>query len=592
MDGGRGPATLTAQALVAQWIEHAPPKRGMQVRFLPGARSPPGRRRGLYVAKARRGASERRTRPPDAAKLRATVRATSCPRAPSKPPRRAPTGANPAVPPPRTRPCGGGRASYLGWLVALALVVFSAILVVWAKTRPGFDPYGWLTLGPHDPARRPGHERRAVVEAAALHLHDGLRAAGLPRAAPVDDHVGRRLAQRGHLRRTDRLQAHRRATRTALGRLGSGDLRRPGPAGHPGLLPLHPQLPVGPDDRGAVPGGDRPAPRRTHAPGLLRRRVGGPWPPRGVAVFGPVLPVGMVAAARHPSRAHRRRSGDGAAVVRDPGADLAHAVRGRRQRHGLRPPADLRPGGRHDQPLPGAALLAAGDRRPAGGGAGGLAALARRSRHAGAGRGRGRLGGRGDRLRPARLAGAGPVHVRGRGGDDRARRNIRGPGTGRPATTGGDGRLCRDGGGGGGRGPAGDRAAAPGAVGGAHRAQGHPRPAGADDPAGQAELGDRAARRRRAATGLRRSRAPNWHGDQLAQLDRPRPNCDVEEDAAGSAPPTAPGAAARSPAGPRPPPPPPVARKRPHRPHRGGSASTRPTNIPPSTTTTPAASNM
>ncbi len=38
-------------------------------------------------------------------------------------------------------------ASYLGWLVALALVVFSAILVVWAKTRPGFDPYGWLTWG-------------------------------------------------------------------------------------------------------------------------------------------------------------------------------------------------------------------------------------------------------------------------------------------------------------------------------------------------------------------------------------------------------------------------------------------------------------
>src|SRR5580700_11861504 len=28
---------LEAAALVAQWIEHAPPKRGMQVRFLPGA---------------------------------------------------------------------------------------------------------------------------------------------------------------------------------------------------------------------------------------------------------------------------------------------------------------------------------------------------------------------------------------------------------------------------------------------------------------------------------------------------------------------------------------------------------------------------
>jgi hypothetical protein len=38
-------------------------------------------------------------------------------------------------------------ASYLGWLVAAALVVLSAILIVWAKTRPGFDPYGWLTWG-------------------------------------------------------------------------------------------------------------------------------------------------------------------------------------------------------------------------------------------------------------------------------------------------------------------------------------------------------------------------------------------------------------------------------------------------------------
>src|ERR1700742_365992 len=37
IDGQAGAVTLTAQALVAQWIEHAPPKRGMQVRFLPGA---------------------------------------------------------------------------------------------------------------------------------------------------------------------------------------------------------------------------------------------------------------------------------------------------------------------------------------------------------------------------------------------------------------------------------------------------------------------------------------------------------------------------------------------------------------------------
>jgi hypothetical protein len=36
---------------------------------------------------------------------------------------------------------------YLWWLVAAAVVVFSTALVLWAKTRPGFDPYGWLVWG-------------------------------------------------------------------------------------------------------------------------------------------------------------------------------------------------------------------------------------------------------------------------------------------------------------------------------------------------------------------------------------------------------------------------------------------------------------
>jgi hypothetical protein len=61
------------------------------------------------------------------------------------PPR--PDGSEPrgsAVSSPSLRRFGTG---YLGWLVAAAVIVFSAILVVWAKTRPGFDPYGWLTWG-------------------------------------------------------------------------------------------------------------------------------------------------------------------------------------------------------------------------------------------------------------------------------------------------------------------------------------------------------------------------------------------------------------------------------------------------------------
>ncbi|MGH2913425.1 MAG: hypothetical protein ACRDMX_00380 [Solirubrobacteraceae bacterium] len=33
------------------------------------------------------------------------------------------------------------------WAVAAAVLVVSGLLVVWARTRPGFDPYGWLVWG-------------------------------------------------------------------------------------------------------------------------------------------------------------------------------------------------------------------------------------------------------------------------------------------------------------------------------------------------------------------------------------------------------------------------------------------------------------
>ncbi len=48
-----------------------------------------------------------------------------------------------ATPPPRNRLLGGPT----GWAVALAIVVSSAAIVFWARTRPGFDPYGWLVWG-------------------------------------------------------------------------------------------------------------------------------------------------------------------------------------------------------------------------------------------------------------------------------------------------------------------------------------------------------------------------------------------------------------------------------------------------------------
>jgi hypothetical protein len=33
------------------------------------------------------------------------------------------------------------------WIVGIALVVFSTVLVYWTNTRPGYDPYGWLIWG-------------------------------------------------------------------------------------------------------------------------------------------------------------------------------------------------------------------------------------------------------------------------------------------------------------------------------------------------------------------------------------------------------------------------------------------------------------
>jgi hypothetical protein len=36
---------------------------------------------------------------------------------------------------------------YAWWLVALGILVFTAVLLRWANTRPGYDPYGWLDWG-------------------------------------------------------------------------------------------------------------------------------------------------------------------------------------------------------------------------------------------------------------------------------------------------------------------------------------------------------------------------------------------------------------------------------------------------------------
>src|SRR5258708_32673802 len=33
------------------------------------------------------------------------------------------------------------------WSTSIAVTLFSVVVVYWAGTRPGFDPYGWLTWG-------------------------------------------------------------------------------------------------------------------------------------------------------------------------------------------------------------------------------------------------------------------------------------------------------------------------------------------------------------------------------------------------------------------------------------------------------------
>jgi hypothetical protein len=37
--------------------------------------------------------------------------------------------------------------SHPGWITTIGLLVLSAVIVFWANTRPGFDPYGWLVWG-------------------------------------------------------------------------------------------------------------------------------------------------------------------------------------------------------------------------------------------------------------------------------------------------------------------------------------------------------------------------------------------------------------------------------------------------------------
>jgi hypothetical protein len=60
-----------------------------------------------------------------------------------------------ATPAPTGAPTGSSSGSRVGWrspavvtvMSAAGLLVLSTLILLWAKTRPGFDPYGWLVWG-------------------------------------------------------------------------------------------------------------------------------------------------------------------------------------------------------------------------------------------------------------------------------------------------------------------------------------------------------------------------------------------------------------------------------------------------------------
>ena len=178
----------------------------MQVRFLPGA---------FAEVRIRRRAQRRCLSmiPSTTPRVRETIEA-------------------PAVPDADPRPAESGRAArrarwirrHPWWIVAVALVAFSTVLVVWADTRPGYDPYGWLIWGYQtlhlnlDLGGAPSWKPLTWLFTVPYSLF------GHFAAVAVDDHRGHDLAVRRDLRRPDRLPPDRRQPRRE--RRTAGDRRR------------------------------------------------------------------------------------------------------------------------------------------------------------------------------------------------------------------------------------------------------------------------------------------------------------------------------------------------------------------------------
>jgi hypothetical protein len=118
----------TTSALVAQWIEHAPPKRGMQVRFLPGASTSSGILTLYPCYRPALSVSE------------------STLEAPPVPPEPAPTDQKRAPEPvPWTLRLFMRRHPW--WTTAVVIAALSVVMVLYARTRPSYDAFGWLVWG-------------------------------------------------------------------------------------------------------------------------------------------------------------------------------------------------------------------------------------------------------------------------------------------------------------------------------------------------------------------------------------------------------------------------------------------------------------
>ena len=412
-------------ALVAQRIEHAPPKRGMQVRFLPGACRPAvhslgrtlsatvrpqnrfpvrklpngsgiARRSPLAQAPSPCGQLDARTRIGPGAGRRAAARPFGHRRA-----RRAPG------PWWRSRPrC---------WCCPL-------LVVVWAKTRPGYDPYGWLVwgrqtiLGHLDTNAAPSWKPLPYLFTLPYALFGHYQLWLWMVTSVAISLSGVIFAARIAYKLTDAPPERRWAAYVAGAFAGAALL---------GITDyMHYVLSAQSDPLiaslclGAVDCHLCKRPR--WAFGLLvLASLGRPevWP--FIAAYAIWAWLAGAVDALDGGGGRGRRAGP---VVRGPGPDVAQLLPGGQQRARLGARDPRQQGDRHHQPLLRPPRDLAGAAGAAVGRAGGAAP---RPSHADPGRRGGGVGDRRDRVRAARLAGGPPVHVPGGGRDGRGRRGRR-----------------------------------------------------------------------------------------------------------------------------------------------------------------------